>query len=52
MTTKPQLDTAKAGEMLAAGATILEVAREFRVSPQAVYKAIKQGRIQRPEVVA
>lgn len=38
-----------AAEMLRSGATVRQVADAFRVSTQAVYRAIKAGRLPDPE---
>lgn len=49
MTKQPtrRIDPEQAQDMLDDGATILEIAHHFRVSPQSVYAAIKAGRIAR-----
>lgn len=40
-----RIDLAEAAEMLKAGVSVREVAAHFNVSTQAVYLAIRQGRI-------
>ena len=47
-----RFDGEHASTMLRAGLTVLQVARELGVSPQAIYRAIKEGRVERPEAAA
>lgn len=42
------IDYAKAQRMLDDGASVLQVAHTFGVSPQAVYYAIGVGRLEKP----
>lgn len=42
------IDDGEATRLLAEGNTVLQVARTLHVSPQALYLAIKAGRVTRP----
>lgn len=50
MRTVFMLDDRRASELLAAGLTITEAARALGVSRQALYDAIRKGRVERPAV--
>lgn len=49
MAAEAKINEAVANEMLADGATVRDVAEKFGVTTQAVYLAIGQGRITRPQ---
>lgn len=46
---RPTLDTERATQLLAEGRSVYEVAAACGVTTQAIYYALKVGRVQRPE---